>query len=355
MLFSFITTHRPLLVARAREKLRRRVAPQPTEHEITSGVPLFFEHFSARLQRNEESEGSDIVASATLHGGLSFDAGFTIGQVVHGYGDICQVVTELADELKVVIPAAQFKALNLSLDVAIAEAVTAYAGRREQQLVGRGIEQLGFLAHELRNLMNTATLAYEMVRSGSVGVGGSTGQIVATSLLGMSELVSRSLAEVRLTAGPPREEQISVAALLEEISIAGALQAKTRGVSLAVEPGPAGVHIAGDAQVVSSIVTNLVQNACKFTRKHGHVRLSTRVTTEHVTFDVADECGGLPPGKAAELFKPYQQRSDDRSGLGLGLAISMRGAQSIGGTLSVRDVPGTGCVFSVQLRRSLAT
>jgi len=353
MLYGFITTHRALLVARAREKLRRRLAPQPTEHELTSGVPLFFEHFAARVQRNEDSAAGDLGASATLHGGLAFDAGFTIGQVVHGYGDICQVVTELANELKVVIPAAQFAALNMSLDVAIAEAVTAYASRRELQLVGRGNEHLGFLAHELRNLMNTATLAYERVRSGSVGIGGSTGRLLGASLLGMSELVSRSLAEVRLTAGPPHEEQVSVTALLEEISIGGALQAKTRGVLFAVDPGPTEVLIAGDAQIVSSIVTNLVQNACKFTHKQGRVRLSTRVTPEHVTFDVADECGGLPPGKASELFQPYQQRSTDRSGLGLGLAISMRGALSIGGTLSVRDVPGTGCVFSVRLRRSL--
>jgi signal transduction histidine kinase len=352
MLFDFIALHRDLLVGRTREKLRLRVAPQPTEHELTSGVPLFLDHFAARLKRSEAFEVGDIGASATLHGGMSFDAGFTIGQVVHGYGDICQVVTELADELDAHIPAAQFKALNMCLDIAIAEAVTEYASRREQQLIGRGVEQLGFLAHELRNLMNTATLAYEMVRSGNVGVGGSTGKLVATSLLGMSELVTRSLAEVRLAAGPPREDRISVPTLLEEVEIAATMQAKTRGVALSFDRGPAGLYVDGDAQIIGSIVTNLVQNACKFTRKQGHVRLSTRVTPGHVTIDVADECGGLPPGKAAELFRPYEQRGEDRSGLGLGLAICMRGALSIGATLAVRDVPGTGCVFSLELRRS---
>jgi len=115
---------------------------------------------------------------------------------------------------------------------------------------------------------------------------------------------------------------------------------------------PAGLYIDGDAQIVRSIVTNLVQNACKFTHKQGRVRLSLRVTLDRVTIDVADECGGLPPGKAEALFEPYEQRGSDRSGLGLGLAISRRGAHSIGGTLSVRDIPGTGCVFSVELRRS---
>jgi len=352
MLFDFIALHRDVLVGRARDKLRQRVAPQPTEHEITSGVPLFLDHFSARLRRSETFEVGEIGVSATLHGAASFEAGFTIGQVVHGYGDICQAVTELADELGALIPAAQFKALNMCLDIAIAEAVTEYASRRERQLVGRGVEQLGFLAHELRNLMNTATLAYEMVRTGSVGVGGSTGQLVATSLLGMSELVTRSLAEVRLSAGPPREERIALAGVLEEVEIAATMQAKTRGVALSFEPVPGGLYIDGDAQIVRSIVTNLVQNACKFTRKQGRVEVSLRVTLDHVTIDVADECGGLPPGKAEALFQSYEQRGADRSGLGLGLAISMRGALSIGGTLSVRDIPGIGCVFSVGLRRS---
>ena len=108
----------------------------------------------------------------------------------------------------------------------------------------------------------------------------------------------------------------------------------------------------GDSQILSSIVTNLVQNACKFTRAHGHVTLCTRVTSVRVLIDVADECGGLPPGKAEELFRPHEQRGTDRSGLGLGLAISLRGAHAMGGDISVRNRPGTGCVFTVDLRRA---
>lgn len=91
-------------------------------------------------------------------------------------------------------------------------------------------------------------------------------------------------------------------------------------------------------------------------RFHMHENFGLLRTMErllvHGKIDVADECGGLPPGKAAELFQPYEQRGADRSGLGLGLAICMRGALSIGATLLVRDVPGTGCVFSLELRRS---
>jgi signal transduction histidine kinase len=66
-------------------------------------------------------------------------------------------------------------------------------------------------------------------------------------------------------------------------------------------------------------------------------------------FEIEDQCGGLPPGKAETLFNPFEQRSADRSGLGLGLAICMRGTLAVGGTLRVRDLPGRGCVFMVEL------
>ena len=71
-----------------------------------------------------------------------------------------------------------------------------------------------------------------------------------------------------------------------------------------------------------------------------------------VFIDVADECGGLPAGKVEELFHAYEQRGTDRTGAGLGLAISIRGARALGGDIHVRDIPGVGCVFTLELRRS---
>jgi signal transduction histidine kinase len=355
MLFDFIAKHRDLLVSRAREKVRTRVAPAPTEIELTHGVPLFLDQFSSRLRLSAAQSSSEIGATASIHGAELLAAGFTIGQVVHGYGDICQSVMELAIEMHVSVTPTSFKALNLCLDIAIAEAVTQYAHGREQQIVERGVEHLGFLAHELRNLLNTATLAFEAVRSGSVGVGGSTGQLVATSLVRMSELVTKSLAEVRLDGDRSREEHVVVARVLEEIQIAATMEANTRAVELAFEAVPTEVIVSGDAQIIASILTNLVQNACKFTRKHGRITVSTRLTEDRVAIDVADQCGGLPPGDPEGLFKPYEQRSGDRTGAGLGLSISRKGAVALGGTLKVRDLPGTGCVFTVTLRRSAAT
>ena len=353
MLFDFIALHRDQIVASASAKARTRIAPRPSEAELLHGVPLFLDQFTSRLKRTEtEPDVTEISATAALHGGELLAAGLTIGQVVHGYGDICQAVMELAVELDQSITAANFKTLNMCLDVAIAEAVTAYASRHEQQIADRDTKARGFLAHELRNLMNTATLAFEAVRSGNVGVSGSTGQLVATSLVRMSQLVTESLAEVRLEGELYRVERIQLGVMLEEIEIAATMQAKVRDVELAIQPVEAGLEVDGDPTVLASVLMNLIQNACKFSHPHGRITVTTQVIGDRVAIAVADACGGLPAGDPNELFRPYQQRGRDRSGLGLGLAISRKGALAIGGDLTVRDVPGTGCIFTLLVQRS---
>ena len=74
-------------------------------------------------------------------------------------------------------------------------------------------------------------------------------------------------------------------------------------------------------------------------------------STRHIQIDVSDHCGGLPKGSAEEMFMPFRQRSSDRSGLGLGLTIARQSIETDSGTLSVRDIPGVGCVFSIRMPR----
>ncbi|HEX8108263.1 MAG TPA: HAMP domain-containing sensor histidine kinase [Kofleriaceae bacterium] len=352
MLTEFIETHRALILARARERLLSRAIPRPTERELQHGVPIFLDQLSARLRSGLEADTAPIGTSASLHGGELQKLGFTIGQVVHGYGDVCQTITELAVERATQISNEDFRTLNLCLDTAIAEAVTEYARQREHTIAEQGVEHLGFLAHELRNLLSAASLAFETAKSGRLDLSGRTGSLLSKSLVGMHDLVTRSLAEVRLESGAPRRERISLTAVLEEIEITATAQCRRRDVQLSIEPAAPDIKFEGDFQLVASIITNLIQNACKYTRAHGGVMLRTCVVSDRVLIDVADECGGLPPGKADELFRPYEQRSSDRSGLGLGLAISLKAAKAMGGTIHVRNVPGTGCVFTLDLTRA---
>src|SRR6185503_4772037 len=123
---------------------------------------------------------------------------------------------------------------------------------------------------------------------------------------------------------------------------------------LSVDAGRADVVVEADQQILASVVANLVQNAFKYTRPHGHITVRARTAGDRVMIDVEDECGGLPPGKAEDLFRPFEQRGADQTGLGLGLSISLKGVRASGGEIQVRDRPGTGCMFTVDLPRAPA-
>ena len=190
------------------------------------------------------------------------------------------------------------------------------------------------------------------MRQGSVGLAGATAGVLDRNLAGMAHLIDRSLAEVRLEAElPPLKERIAIDLFIAQCEVIAALEATTKSIKLKIDPVESGLVVQADPHMLSAAVSNLLQNAFKFTWPFGHVSLKVRATEHRVFIDVEDECGGLPPGKAAELFKPFHQRASDRSGLGLGLTITSRSVEANGGKLEVRDNPGKGCVFTIDLPR----
>ena len=186
-----------------------------------------------------------------------------------------------------------------------------------------------------------------------MAVTGATGGVLDRSLLGLRNVIDRSLAEVRLSAGlRVHAEPIPIAAFFEEIQVSAAMDAKHKGIAFTVSAGETGLVVEADRQMLGSAVSNLLQNAFKFSHRKGHVSLTARVVADRVLIEVEDECGGLPDGRAEELFQPFAQRGDDRTGLGLGLSISRRAIEANRGTLGVRNLPGTGCIFTIDLPRS---
>jgi signal transduction histidine kinase len=353
MLSEFVKNHRDEIIARCRTRVASRMAPRPTRSELEHGIPLFLRELEQTLAC-ELGNGPPARTAAVQHGGELLRSGFTVAQVVHDYGDACQSITELAIEHGAAISTEEFRALNHCLDNAIAEAVTEYARQHEIDVIAedarRSNQHLGFIAHELRNTLSSALLAFDVLRAGSVGIGGSTGDILGRSLVGLRDLVDRSLTEVRLTAGTAHTENIPVARFIEDMEVSAILSAKSRGIRLSVSEVDPTLTLQTDRQILSSVVSNLLQNAFKYTRPHSHVWLHTRATADRVLFDIEDQCGGIPADKSEQLFEPYVQRSVDRSGLGLGLAICVRGVNALRGALSVRN-QNNGCVFTVDLPR----
>ena len=245
------------------------VSAPPTDAEIDHGVPVFLDQLIDALRLGLTSS-PEINRSVVKHGHDLLLQGFTVSQVVHGYGDVCQSITDLAVEKNAPISTDDFRTLNRCLDDAIAGAVTQF-GREENQSTldgeaARGSERAGFLAHELRNLLNTAIMAFEVLKTGNVGVAGSTGSVLHRSLMGANALIGRSLAEVRLTQGIQNRDKFLVSEFIKELVLAATLEANARGIGLTVIPVEEGVAIEADRQVLAAVVGNLLQNAFKFTR-----------------------------------------------------------------------------------------
>lgn len=354
MLHEFISANREEILRRCRAKVALRSIPPPTRSEITHGVPMFLDQLGNALRLGQVAT-PEIDSAAIQHGHDLLHLGFTISQVVHDYGDVCQAITELALELDAHISTDDFRMLNRCLDDAIAGAVTQFTREQHEATAdgetSRVNERLGFFVHELRNLINTAIVAFEVVKTGNVGVTGSTGIVLHRSLMGLRALVGRSVAEVRLTQGVQNVEQFQVSEFIDEVAPGARLDANARGISLTVMPVEDDVAIKADRQILGAVVGNLLQNAFKFTRPGTTVTLRVGASDERVLIEVEDECGGLPGGNGKGLFRPFEQRSADRTGLGLGLAFSRWGAEANNGRIHARNLPGKGCVFSVDLPR----
>ncbi|MCA1838370.1 MAG: sensor histidine kinase, partial [Actinobacteria bacterium] len=181
MLYEFIALNRDEIIERCRAKVATRSIPPPSEAEINHGVPLFLDQLVESL-RSGATDGTQIDMSAGRHGHDLLLQGFSISQVVHDYGDVCQTITALAVETNAPISTGDFRTLNRCLDEAIAGAVTTFERENQRQAsiqqrkeTARSNERVAFLVHELRNLVNTAIVAFEVVKTGNVGVSGSTG------------------------------------------------------------------------------------------------------------------------------------------------------------------------------------
>ncbi len=351
MLAEFIVAHREQILAQARARVATR--PGPTDRDaLHGGLPTFLDQLSDALRKQKLDEVVDhtgIKNTGGLHGVHLFEQGLTIAQVINSYGDICQVVTGLAMERGSTIAPAEFQTLNLCLDEATAGAVTAFSGHRERLISDEGTERLGVLAHEMRNALNAAVLSYDCIKKGTVATSGSTSAILDRSFMRLQALVDRSLADVRLDAGMLSLVRVAVWELLEEAEIGASIMAQSRGVHLEVSQVDASLVVEADRAILAAAIANLVQNAFKFTRPGTNVLLRATSTTTRVLIEVRDHCGGLPAGAAESLLRPFVQRDRDRSGLGLGLSISVKAMTMMAGELHIRDIPGEGCVFTLDL------
>jgi signal transduction histidine kinase len=218
-----------------------------------------------------------------------------------------------------------------------------------QHLAGEK-QRLGFLVHELRNSLGTATLAVRALELGHMPIEGSTGALLKRSLSTLALLIGRAVAEVR--GEPSRQRQtFSVASFVADAFQEARLDPNLGSCDFTMGVVDPALAISANRELLHAALANLLQNAFKFTHAYSAVTLNAYASGEHVLIDVADHCGGLPAEAVARMFVPFKQNNDLRAGLGLGLSIARQSIEADLGALTVRDVPGTGCVFTITLPR----
>src|SRR5687767_11256379 len=146
MLHEFVTVNREAIIVRTARRLSSRGSPPVSTGDLDDGVPMFLNQVSEVLRLEATRvpfAATALSASATQHGGKLRTLGFSMSQLIHGYGDICQVITELAIEQQVPITTEEFHILNRCLDTAIADAVTEHARITAAQTWKEETERLG--------------------------------------------------------------------------------------------------------------------------------------------------------------------------------------------------------------------
>jgi signal transduction histidine kinase len=372
MLHTFLANNRDELISRCRAKVAERPARGASVLQLERGVPLFLEQLTNTL-RIEQSDSpadsflvsgspggnagrSEIGEAAAQHGHELLRLGYTVDQVVHDYGDLCQAITDLAHERDAPFSVDEFRTLNRCLDNAIADAVTEFSYQRDFKIAAQHAqeenERIGSFAHELRNFLHTANLAFSAAKAGGLPLSGATGAVLERSLAGLGKLVDQSIEDARVPSNSSAHWTLfSLAHFIEEVKRAATLTSQLRGCGFVVTPVDPNLAVNGNRDLLYSALGNLLQNAFKFTQPNTEVALDAYAVADKILIEVKDHGGGLPPGKAEEMFLPFTQFGTDKSGLGLGLSIARRSVELNAGVLSVRDIPGLGCVFTISLPR----
>ena len=253
----------------------------------------------------------------------------------------------------------QLAGVNVDIDtVKRAEEQARQAVQKLREADSRKDEFLAMLAHELRNPLAPIRVAAEVLRRSNVQDERArrASEVVARQCDHLTSLVDDLLDVSRVTRGVIELQMKPVAirrVINDAVEQSGpALQARRH--HLAIENASDGAVVLGDEKRLVQALTNLLNNAAKYTPPEGHIRVETVVQGDSAAINVRDDGIGIEPGMTERVFDLFAQaeRSPDRSsgGLGLGLALVKSLTELHGGSVACRsEGVGKGSVFTVRL------
>ena len=350
-----------LLAGRRGEILERwtgRIRREHTDKDLSRGelwdhLPLFFDEVLAALSAEEDAgekpAASNPATASAAHGSQRLRVGFDLTEVIREYEILTECILEEVQSVGGTMSIRQLRRVLRLVNAGRAEAVSAYGERRDTEIARTHSQHVAFVAHELRGPLMTALLAVRELRQHvrpeeewAVGM-------LTRSLTTLRDLANKVLTAERLAGGVPlSREPLDLRTLLDQVVTENRLIAEQRNIELNFCV-PETLPFSGDPRLLRSAIDNVIGNAIKLSHEGAVVAIRAASRDKQVVIEIEDACGGLPGGKTAELFEPFVQRDEDRTGFGLGLAIVKQAIEAHGGQVAVRNLPYTGCVFVLEL------
>ena len=350
-----LAAKRDVVVQRWHAQVRGTLAPDKmSAAELVDHIPQFLDEITAALRADAglssvgpSPEGSTI---ATGHGAQRLRLGFSLDSVVREYGALRDAIVATVADDGGQLTLRELQVLFDCIVVGIAHAVSEYTLQRDAELARQGNEHFAFIAHELRDPLSSATMAFQLLKNkGQLPAESRSVSALERGLKRTSELVEQTLQIARVASGIElRRQRTTLSALFQDVELSAASEAESKGVEVRLviakdEP------FSLDVRLVRSAVGNLLRNAVKYTAPGSKVELRGQLSNGRVVIEVEDCCGGLPPGKVEEAFAPFVRLDKRQGGFGLGLAIAKQAADAHAGSIRVQNLPGKGCIFVLEL------
>jgi signal transduction histidine kinase len=216
---------------------------------------------------------------------------------------------------------------------------------------------LATIGHELRNPLGAILSASAVLRqdlSGNATLSPAA-ETIARQATHMSRLLDDLLDVARIESGKLQllRQTVDVRSVVAETLATRREQLERRQHSLTIELGPDPLLVEADPVRLAQVLSNLVDNAAKYTPARGKVRVAAAREGDHVALTVSDTGVGVPADRVQSIFEPFAQLTESRDasdgGMGLGLALVRSLTELHGGTVQVAsDGPDRGSTFTVR-------